>query len=255
MTARTCVVIPHFDHAEPLAETLRQLSAYELPVIVVDDGSPPEAVAAVTVLGESMPGVSLVFLPENGGKGAAVIAGLREAWARGFSHAVQVDADGQHDLSFLGRMLQEADAHPRSLIATRPRYDESAPFSRLAGRKLTNFMVAVETLGSSLPDVMCGFRIYPLAEVVPLLGIQRMGQRMDFDIEIMVRACWQGLDIRFLTVPVSYPVQGVSHFRMLLDNVLISLKHTQLVFGMLLRLPSMLRDGRLWKTPVEVTVE
>lgn len=255
MTVNPCVVIPHYDHATPLASTLGKLAPYDLPVMIIDDGSPAEVVATLSSMTETMPNVSIVFLPQNGGKGSAVIAGLREAWIRGYSHAVQVDADGQHDLSFLGRMLQESRTHEQALIATRPQYDESAPFSRLVGRKLTNFMVAVETLGTSLPDVMCGFRVYPLKAMIPLLGVKHMGQRMDFDIEIMVRASWEGLDIRYLTVPVIYPVRGVSHFRMFRDNVLISLKHTQLVLGMLLRLPVLAREGSLWKKPVEVPVE
>jgi len=252
MDIRPCIVIPHFDHDSLLAGTLDQVLQYRLPVLVVDDGSPAGSVARLSRLAGSRDGVSVLFRGTNGGKGAAVISGLREAWIRGFTHAVQVDADGQHDLSPLRRMLAAADDYPGDLIATRPVYDSSAPFSRVAGRKLTNFMVAVETLGRSLPDVMCGFRVYPLASIVPMLGAVRMGQRMDFDIEVMVRAYWQGIRVRYLPVSVRYPEQGISHFRMIKDNALISMKHTLLVMGMLLRLPMLLRHGRVLGRTLEI---
>lgn len=252
MEIRPCIVIPHFDHDGLLAGTLDEVLGYRLPVLVVDDGSPAASVARLSRLAQSRDGVSVIYRADNGGKGAAVISGLREAWIRGFTHAVQVDADGQHDLSPLGRMLAAAAEYPGDLIATRPVYDSSAPFSRVAGRKLTNFMVAIETLGRSLPDVMCGFRVYPLASTVPLLGTVGMGRRMDFDIEVMVRAQWQGIRVRYLPVSVRYPEQGISHFRMVKDNVLISLKHTMLVIGMLLRLPMLLRNGRVLGRTLEI---
>jgi len=236
-----CVVVPHYDHVEPLGRTLSKLASHLLPIIVVDDGSPPKVRSQVISMCEDREGVSAISLRENSGKGGAVKAGLREALRREFTHAIQIDADGQHDLSVLPTMMEETSEYPDSLIAAHPMYDESVPMSRLLGRKLTNFMVVVETLSKKLPDVMCGFRIYPLDSIVPLLGMQKMGERMDFDIEIMVRAYWEGVNIRFLPVHVRYPEHGVSHFRLLRDNALISFKHAQLVFGMFPRIPSLIR--------------
>ena len=231
-----CVIIPVYNHGEALVGTVERLSVYNLPMILIDDGSDAQTKATISEI-ISQHDLELITLPKNLGKGAAVEAGLRAAWERGNTHAVQVDADGQHDLSDLETLLEEARAHPDALVSGAPQFDETVPRSRLYGRYITRFWVWVETLSLSVPDAMCGFRVYPLEPCIRLIDGRRLGRRMDFDIEIVVRLYWRG--VPFLPIPtrVSYPEAGISHFHLWRDNWLITRKHTQLVFGMLLRLP------------------
>jgi len=237
---KLCVVVPVYNHGKPLMKTVERLAPFDLPIIIVDDGSDEATKGSIAAIARR-PGVTLVALPRNGGKGAAVMAGLRAAAAAGYSHAVQVDADGQHDLDDLPKLLAAARAHPQALICGAPQFDASVPRSRLYGRQLTSFWVAIETLSLSMPDTMCGFRVYPLAACCALLDSVKLGRRMDFDIEIAVRLRWR--NVRIVPVPtrVIYPEGGTSNFRLVRDNGLISKLHCKLVLGMLIRLPLLLR--------------
>jgi predicted LPLAT superfamily acyltransferase len=234
-----CVVIPVYNHGEALVGTLENLAGYTLPTIIVDDGSDATTKAIIgELVAES--GIELVSLPQNQGKGGAVMAGLRAASKRGYTHVLQLDADGQHDLSDVDTLLDEARKQPDALISGKPQFDDTVPASRLYGRWITRFWVWVETLSMDIPDAMCGFRVYPLEPTITLIDSKKLGLRMDFDIEVAVRLYWRG--VPFVAVPthVIYPEGGTSHFHVLQDNWLISRMHTILVFGMLLRLPVLL---------------
>jgi len=233
---KPCVIIPVYNHGETLADTLENLSSYGLFTFVVDDGSDERTRNILDDL-ESRFDIERITMPENQGKGAAVQLGFRRAWDKSFTHAVQIDADGQHDLGDLGVMLDEAWKNPNALISGNPQFDESAPASRMYGRTITRFWVWVETLSTKIPDAMCGFRIYPLEHCINLIDDRKIGPRMEFDIEIVVRLYWR--DVPFVAVPtrVIYPDGGTSHFRVLQDNWRITRMHTILFFGMLLRLP------------------
>jgi len=233
---KPCVIIPVYNHGETLAATLENLASYNLPTIIVDDGSDEKTKAILDRI-ESDFSTTRIALTENEGKGAAVMAGFRKAWEQGYTHAIQVDADGQHDLGDLGVMMDEAWQNPKALISGDPQFDESVPASRLYGRKVTRVWVWIETLSLNIPDAMCGFRVYPLEQCIRLIDNVRIGPRMEFDIEIAVRLYWRG--VPFVAVPsrVIYPDEGTSHFRLWQDNVRISWMHTKLFFGMLLRLP------------------
>lgn len=237
-----CVLIPCYNHGAMLASVLARLAPFNLPVIVVDDGSDARTKQHIAAL--NAPQLRVLTLPHNQGKGAAVIAGLRAAAAAGFSHALQLDADGQHQVEDTPRMLAEAERYPHCLISGQPQYDASIPKSRLYGRYITHFWVWVETLSFSLKDSMCGFRVYPLAASLELCDRRAIGQRMDFDTEIMVRLYWQGTPSRFIRTRVTYPPSGVSHFDALHDNLRISWMHTRLFFGMLPRIPQLLSRRR-----------
>lgn len=237
-----CVLIPCYNHGAMLASVLARLAPFNLPVIVVDDGSDARTKQHIAAL--DAPQLRVLTLPHNQGKGAAVIAGLRAAAAAGFSHALQLDADGQHQVEDTPRMLTEAERYPHCLISGQPQYDASIPKSRLYGRYITHFWVWVETLSFSLKDSMCGFRVYPLAASLELCDRRPIGQRMDFDTEIMVRLYWQGTPSRFIRTRVTYPPSGVSHFDALHDNLRISWMHTRLFFGMLPRIPQLLSRRR-----------
>lgn len=237
---RAAVVIPVYDHPEVIRKLTARIAGAGLPVILVNDGSHEPCASVLRQTAREVPGTLLHELPCNGGKGAACIAGMRVAHARGFTHAVQVDADGQHDLAALEPLLACARAHPADLICGVPEYDASAPKSRLYGRKITNFWVAVNTLGRcGAKDAMLGFRVYPLERVMTVLPEVR-SLRMEFDAEILVRAAWAGIGMRNVPVRVIYPEGGVSHFHMLGDNAAISLMHARLFFGMLARVPRLL---------------
>ncbi len=179
----------------------------------------------------------LFVLDVNQGKGGAVMHGLKEAYKMGFTHALQVDADGQHDLDKIELFIGESFKAQDSLICGYPVYDESVPKSRASGRKLTTFFVSLETLSRDIVDAMCGFRVYPLNETFKLISKKRLRRRMEFDIEILVRLHWMGLKMNFYPVKVIYPENGISNFRMFYDNVAISVVHTLLVIGMIFRSP------------------
>ncbi|CAB5697364.1 N-glycosyltransferase [Aeromonas hydrophila] len=251
-----CLLIPCYNHAGPLAAVLARLAEFELPCLLVDDGSEPVAAAALDALAAQHPWVSLLRHPHNQGKGGAVMTGLRRAHELGFSHALQVDADGQHDLTDLPALLAEARQHPEALVSGRPLYDDSVPKGRLYGRYITHVWVWIETLSFAIKDSMCGFRVYPLASTCALLERVALGRRMDFDTEVMVRLHWAGVPMRFVPTRVIYPVDGRSHFRLFRDNLDISWMHTRLVcrllWDLLLRLcrwPARLgaRLTRLWR--------
>jgi len=236
---KPCVIIPVYNHGDALAATLENVSSYGLHTFIVDDGSNEETREILNGL-KSRFDIELITMPENQGKGAAVQEGFRRAWEKGYTHAVQVDADGQHDLGDLGVMLDEAWKNPNALISGVPQFDGSAPASRRYGRLITTFWVSIETLSMSIRDAMCGFRIYPLKQTIRLIDDYNIGPRMEFDIEIAVRLYWRA--VPFVAVPtrVIYPDDGTSHFRVLKDNWRISRMHTILFFGMLLRLPMLL---------------
>ncbi|WP_392463752.1 glycosyltransferase [Aeromonas dhakensis] len=251
-----CILIPCYNHAGPLAAVLARLAEFELPCLLVDDGSEPVAAAALDALAAQHPWVSLLRHSHNQGKGGAVMTGLRRAHELGFSHALQVDADGQHDLTDLPALLAEARQHPAALVSGRPLYDDSVPKGRLYGRYITHVWVWIETLSFAIKDSMCGFRVYPLASTCALLERVALGRRMDFDTEVMVRLHWAGVPMRFVPTRVIYPVDGRSHFRLFRDNLDISWMHTRLVcrllWDLLLRLcrwPARLgaRLTRLWR--------
>jgi glycosyltransferase involved in cell wall biosynthesis len=246
---RPCAVVPVFDHAEAISAVVKGVTRVGLPCILVDDGSSSPCADVLDRLAATIAGVELYRRPKNGGKGAAVADGLRQAHLRGYTHALQIDADGQHDLADLNQFLAAAAASPVSMICGRPIFDVSIPKLRYYFRYLTQAFVRINTWSFDIQDAMCGFRVYPLSIAVALLNEERLGQRMDFDIEILVHLHWRGVPMRWIPTRVHYPVDGVSHFRVILDNVLITRVHTRLFFGMLIRLPNLLT--RRWRTLME----
>ena len=237
---RLCAVVPVYNHERAMAGTLAGLRAQGLTVIIVDDGSSGACEAELRRLAAADPHVRLVRLQENQGKGGAVMTGLAAAEEAGFTHALQIDADGQHDPADLAKFIAAAAAEPQALICGEPRFDASIPRHRLYLRYLTHTMVWLNTLSFDIPDSMCGLRVYPLAVVLPVIEAEHPGRRMDFDVEILVRLHWRGATMRWIPARVRYPQDGVSHFRLVKDNWLITLMHTRLFLGMLRRSPALL---------------
>jgi len=246
MSFRACAVVPCYNHGATAGAVVERLVAHGLDVLLIDDGSDATTAQALRVLGMQQPRVQVLRIEPNGGKGAAVLYGLREAAKRGFTHALQVDADGQHDLNDVPRFLAEGQREPNAVVCGAPRYDAGAPASRRYGRWITHFWVWLETRSFAIGDSLCGFRLYPLAPTLALANRVRLAHGMSFDIDVVVRLAWEGLPIINVRTTVTYPPGGISHFQLLRDNLRISGTHTRLFFGMLWRLVYRPRRERHW---------
>ncbi|MDO3387793.1 glycosyltransferase family 2 protein [Gilvimarinus sp. SDUM040013] len=238
-TFSACVVIPVYNHAHLVGPALRHLRAQGIACILVNDGGDDAASDQLKALSVETASELIEQYP-NGGKGSAVLLGMHHAYNLGYSHAVQIDADGQHCVEDVAVFIARAQTQPEAVVAGIPQYDASVPKHRLYSRYITHFWVWVETLSLDIKDSMCGFRVYPLAPVIALARDVKIGERMDFDTEILVRLYWRGLDVISVPTKVIYPEQGVSNFRIWGDNIAISWMHTKLVAGMLLRSPVLL---------------
>lgn len=234
---KACALIPVYNHGSTAGAVVAALIKKGLPVVMVDDGSDGTTKEQLAEIEKSFDDCYLFTLPQNEGKGGAMIRAFKEAHKLGFTHGLQIDADGQHDLEPVDFFINESKTNPEKIIAGRPVYDESVPKARLYGRKITNFWAAIETLSMDIKDGMCGFRMYPLQPTVDLLNKTRIRKRMEFDTEVLVRLHWRGVRMAFHPVKVIYPEGGISHFDVLKDNLKISWMHTILFFGMLLRFP------------------
>lgn len=240
-----CVVIPVYNHERTVRTVVKSVVAHHLRCILVDDGSSPDCSAALDALAATFsPNVTLLRHEENRGKGGAVLTALRHAARAGYSHALQIDADGQHRIADIPLFIDQARRHPQAVIVGCPQYDGSVPPLRLYARYLTHFWVAINTLSRQIRDSMCGFRVYPVPAVMALDRRLKLGVGMEFDTEVLVRLHWDGLQIINLPTPVTYPGDGISHFRGWADNALLSRMHAALFFGMLLRLPTLV--ARKW---------
>ncbi len=221
---------------------MQALRAQRLAVLIIDDGSDAATAAVLDSLIGVDADITLLRLPHNQGKGRALTAGLLAASDCGYTHALQIDADGQHDTADALRFIAEARACPQAMICGRAVYDDSVPKARLYGRYLTHVCVWIETLSLAIDDSMCGYRLYPLVETCAEIARAPMPARMDFDTEMAVRLFWRGVPVRNLPTHVVYPEDGLSHFHMLHDNVRITAMHIRLLLGMLPRAP-----GLLWR--------
>lgn len=228
-----CAIVPTYDNPATVRAVVEGIRRHLPDVIVVDDGSGEPGRSVVEALGRE--GLAKVMrLERNEGKGAAVMAGLRRARELGFTHAVLLDADLQHEAGDIPRFLEAAREDPAALIAGVPVFDETAPALRRNGRRITCFWTNLETGGKVIHDPLCGFRVYPVESALRA----RVGSRMEFDPEIAVRMAWLGTAVVNLPTRVRYlrPDEGgVSHFRMFRDNVRISWMHTRLATLALLR--------------------
>ena len=232
---RICGLVPTYDNPETIRVVVDRVRAHLPDVIVVDDGSADAGRVAVEALDRE--GLARVLRrSRNGGKGAAVKDGLRFAAELGFTHCLQIDADGQHDAGDIPRFLEASRTRPDALVLGQPMFDGSAPSLRRKARLISRFLTDLQTGKRVIQDPLCGFRVYPLELANRIEGC---GDRMDFDIEIAVRMIWNGCPVVNVPTLVRYLTAaegGVSHFRMVRDNLLISWAHTRLCSGALARL-------------------
>ena len=237
------VLIPSYNTGPKLLTTVQEARTRWAPVWVVIDGSDDGSEAPVEALAAADPQIKVMKLAVNQGKGSAVLHGLRAAHAAGFTHAMTMDADGQHPADLIPQFMATSLAQPGALVLGKPVFDASAPFERVCGRKLSNGAADIETLWAGIGDSLYGFRIYPIP---PLLEVMESGpwmRRFDFDPEVAVRLCWKGLIPINIDAPVKYfrkDEGGVSHYHYVRDNILISWMHSRLLLGLLLRLPMLL---------------
>lgn len=236
MRFRPCALIPVFNHRRELPRLVARLRAEGLPVLLVDDGSDVATGEVLDRLEREDPRVTLLRHARNRGKGAAFLTGLEAAAGAGYTHALQIDADGQHDPAQAGALLALARTEPDALVSGVPAYDEDVPAIRYYGRWITHLLVWLETGSRALTDSMCGYRVYPVEATLRTFRTRPVGRRMDFDTEIMVRLYLAGTPVRFTTVSVCYPRDGLSNFRMLHDNLRMAWLHFRLLSGLPWRL-------------------
>jgi glycosyltransferase involved in cell wall biosynthesis len=234
------VVIPSYDTGPKVYETVNAARAAWQPVFVVVDGSRDGTAEGLQQMAARDPGLHVWVLPRNQGKGAAVLRGIEEARAAGFTHALTMDADGQHPADLIPAFMQASRERPGAMILGRPVFDASAPLLRVRGRRVSNWWTNLETLGAGVADSLYGFRVYPIDALLAVMHGQRWMRRFDFDTEAVVRLAWRGIKPVNRDAPVKYlsaEEGGVSHFRYVRDNALLTWMHTRLMIGFVLRLP------------------
>lgn len=234
------VLIPSYNPGQQGVETVRAARRMWAPVWVVSDGSNDGSTEELLALAAHDPGLRVLVLPRNQGKGAAILHGLQAAQRAGFAFALTMDADGQHPADSIPAFMAASQASPGAMILGLPQFDASAPVLRVRGRKISNGWVNLETLWAGIGDSLFGFRVYPIQPLIDIMARRRWMRRFDFDAEAVVRLCWRGVRPINLAAPVRYlrPEDGgVSHFRYARDNALLTWMHTRLFFGFLLRLP------------------
>lgn len=234
------VLIPSYNPGSQVLETVRQARSFWNPVWVVVDGSTDGTDLQLQALARDDAGLKVIVLPSNQGKGAAVLHGITLAEQAGFTHALTMDSDGQHPAEAIPDFMATSQQLPFAMVLGKPVFGPEAPALRVNGRKVSNGWANLETLWMGIGDSLYGFRVYPIAPLVKVMQGNRFMRRFDFDPEAVVRLCWAGVQPVNIDAPVRYlsvEEGGVSHFRYLRDNVLLTWMHTRLFLSFLLRLP------------------
>jgi|SRR5271165_6479908 len=244
------VLIPSFNTGARLFETIACARRLARPVVVVIDGSTDGTARMLTRMAADDPGLFACVLPTNQGKGAAVLHGLNLARSRGFTHALTMDADGQHSPAHIEVMIATSLEHPEAMVLGVPRFDESAPPIRVFGHKVANFWTGVVTWRGGIGDSLFGFRVYPIVPLMTIFAETSGMRRFDFDSEAVIRLCWRGVRPINVVTPVRYfrrDEGGISHFKYLRDNLLL--------IGMYARLVASLVAGWRMARPTATGVE
>lgn len=241
---KACVMIPSYNTGQLLKKTVSEALTEWQDVFVIidgsDDGSDKGLESLATAPDQQL---RVIRLPQNKGKGSAILAGLRHASEEGFTHALSMDADGQHPAHFIKRFMELGQKHPSALILGDPVFDDSAPLIRLKGRKISNWWANLSTMWWGIHDSLFGMRLYPVQPLLKVFNSTIGARRFDFDPECAVRLCWKGVPVINLKTPVRYLTEeegGVSQFKYLRDNILLTWMYIRLVIGFLLRSPLLL---------------
>lgn len=225
------LLIPIYQHKDEIGGVVAALRPFELPCLIVNDGSGAATGEVLRELAERNSWLTLAHRERNGGRGAALKTGYRLAWERGYTHALQLDADGQHAAGDVPRFLACMREEPEALILGAPQFDASAPFSRVHGRKLSRAMVWLATRSTAVADPLCGFRGIPLAATVALLERVPMGDHMEFDPELVIQLCRAGVAVRNVPTRVVYRSGGLSHFDLVRDNARMTSMYARALLG------------------------
>ena len=212
-------------------------------LLVIFDGSDDGSGEQLQSMAVKEPGLHVITLEHNQGKGSAVYHGAKTAYEQGFTHILTMDADGQHPAEWIPRMMELASDNPQAMILGEPVFDDNAPALRVHGRKISNFWANLETLWLGIHDSLFGFRIYPIKDLLAVMHETHFARRFDFDPEVAVRIAWRGVPLINLKVPVRYlsaQEGGVSQFRYFRDNSLLTWMHLRLLSGFVFRLPVLL---------------
>ena len=234
------VLIPSYNPGSKVFETVRAARAQWEPVWVIVDGSTDGSAEKLRAMARGDAGLRVLVRERNGGKGAALLDGLLNAQREGFTHALTMDADGQHPAECIQSFMSASAAAPAAMILGDPVFDASAPRIRLRGRRIANWCTNLETLWAGVHDTLFGFRVYPIAPLIDVMQRSRWMRRFDFDPEAAVRLSWRGVPLINLPAPVRYfsaEEGGVSHFHYWRDNVLLTSMYLRLSMGFLVRLP------------------
>jgi len=237
------VLIPSYNPGVKVYETVRSARQYWNPVWVVVDGSTDGSAEGLLAMAASDAGLRVIVLPANQGKGAAVLQGLDAAKSAGYSYVLTMDSDGQHPAELIPSFMAASMQQPDAMILGMPEFDADAPALRVQGRKVSNWWANFETLWAGIGDSLFGFRVYPVEPLRQVMQGQRWMRHFDFDPEAVVRLCWRGIRPVNLPAPVRYyrvDEGGVSHFRYLRDNALLTWMHSRLFAGFVLCLPMLL---------------
>ena len=234
------VIIPSYNPGPKVIDTVRSARAQWAPVWVVVDGSTDGSTQQLLDLAEHDDALRVIVLEQNSGKGSAVLEGISQAAAAGFTHALTMDSDGQHPAQLIPDFMAASQAQPACMVLGKPVFAADAPALRVNGRKVSNGWANLETLWMGIGDSLYGFRVYPIAPLRRIMQRNRFMRRFDFDPEAVVRLCWAGVWPINIDAPVRYfraDEGGVSHFRYLRDNTLLTWMHTRLFLGFVVRLP------------------
>jgi glycosyltransferase involved in cell wall biosynthesis len=241
------VLIPSYNTGAKLLETVAEARQHWAPVWIVIDGSTDGSGDALADQIRPDRMMRVFHRAGNGGKGAAVFDGLLAATAHGFTHVLVMDADGQHPAAMIPNFMALSKDNLEAMILGVPVFDHRAPRIRVIGRRVSNGLTKLETAGA-ISDSLFGFRVYPIAPLMAVMGASRRMRRYDFDVEAAVRLCWRGVRAINTSAPVRYFCReegGVSHFRYGRDNLLLAAMHARLMMTCLRRLsgPARLRSS------------
>lgn len=237
------VLIPSYNPGPKVTATVHAARQQWNPVWVVIDGSNDGSERTLQAMAADDPGLRIIHLPHNQGKGAAVLHGFKLAAAAGYSHALTMDADGQHPAALIADFMASSSREPAAMVLGIPIFDASAPNLRVQGRKISNWWANLVTLWAGIGDSLFGFRVYPIRPLIEIMRYQPWMRHFDFDPEAAIRLSWRGVKAVNLPAAVLYFSSadgGVSHFRYLRDNLLLSWMYSRLLCGFVLRLPLLL---------------
>ena len=221
---KCCVLIPTYNNAAKIEAVIQDVLQYTDDVVVVNDGCTDNTNEIVA----KFPQIKSIEHAKNQGKGIALRTGFRFALSKGYHYAITIDSDGQHKAIDLPAFLGQLETYKNTIfIGSRDMGQASVPGKSSFGNKFSNFWFKVNT-GINAPDTQSGYRLYPL---IPLQKMKFITWRYEFEIEVLVRASWSGMEISSVPIDVYYPPKDerISHFRPFKDFTRISLLNTVLV--------------------------